>query len=55
MNRIHDLHELAQGDVIFAATGVADGSLSKGLKAAQERDQHGESGGLDRSGALGAG
>jgi fructose-1,6-bisphosphatase II / sedoheptulose-1,7-bisphosphatase len=32
LNRIYDLHDLAQGDVIFAATGVTDGSLLKGVK-----------------------
>ncbi|HEY1607111.1 MAG TPA: class II fructose-bisphosphatase [Allosphingosinicella sp.] len=32
LNRIYDLHDLAQGDVIFAATGVTDGSLLSGVK-----------------------
>ena len=32
LNRIYDLEELARGDVIFAATGVTDGSLLKGVK-----------------------
>jgi fructose-1,6-bisphosphatase II / sedoheptulose-1,7-bisphosphatase len=32
LNRIYDLEDLAQGDVIFAATGVTDGSLLKGVK-----------------------
>jgi fructose-1,6-bisphosphatase II / sedoheptulose-1,7-bisphosphatase len=32
LNRIYDLHDLASGDVIFAATGVTDGSLLKGVK-----------------------
>ena len=32
LNRIYDLHELARGDVIFAATGVTDGSLLEGVK-----------------------
>ncbi|MEA3003805.1 MAG: fructose,6-bisphosphatase / sedoheptulose,7-bisphosphatase [Sphingomonadales bacterium] len=32
LNRIYDLHELARGDVIFAATGVTDGSLLDGVK-----------------------
>jgi fructose-1,6-bisphosphatase II / sedoheptulose-1,7-bisphosphatase len=32
LNRIYDLHDLAKGDVIFAATGVTDGSLLKGVK-----------------------
>ncbi|HEX4738422.1 MAG TPA: class II fructose-bisphosphatase [Allosphingosinicella sp.] len=32
LNRIYDLHDLAKGDVIFAATGVTDGSLLDGVK-----------------------
>ena len=32
LNRIYDLEELAKGDVIFAATGVTDGSLLAGVK-----------------------
>lgn len=32
LNRIYDLHDLAKGDVIFAATGVTDGSLLEGVK-----------------------
>jgi fructose-1,6-bisphosphatase II / sedoheptulose-1,7-bisphosphatase len=32
LDRIYDLHDLASGDVIFAATGVTDGSLLKGVK-----------------------
>jgi fructose-1,6-bisphosphatase II / sedoheptulose-1,7-bisphosphatase len=32
LNRIYDLAELASGDCIFAATGVTDGSLLKGVK-----------------------
>ncbi len=32
LDRIYDLEDLAQGDVIFAATGVTDGSLLKGVK-----------------------
>jgi fructose-1,6-bisphosphatase II / sedoheptulose-1,7-bisphosphatase len=32
LNRIYQLEELAQGDVIFAATGVTDGTLLKGVK-----------------------
>ena len=30
--RGYDLEELAKGDVIFAATGVTDGSLLEGVK-----------------------
>jgi fructose-1,6-bisphosphatase II / sedoheptulose-1,7-bisphosphatase len=32
LDRIYDLHDLAKGDVIFAATGVTDGSLLEGVK-----------------------
>ncbi|MFN3388868.1 MAG: class II fructose-bisphosphatase [Allosphingosinicella sp.] len=32
LDRIYDLEELAKGDVIFAATGVTDGSLLEGVK-----------------------
>jgi fructose-1,6-bisphosphatase II / sedoheptulose-1,7-bisphosphatase len=32
LNRIYHLHDLAKGDVIFAATGVTDGSLLEGVK-----------------------
>ncbi|HEX9932084.1 MAG TPA: fructose-bisphosphatase class II, partial [Allosphingosinicella sp.] len=32
LDRIYRLEELAQGDVIFAATGVTDGSLLAGVK-----------------------
>ena len=32
LDRIYDLGDLAKGDVIFAATGVTDGSLLKGVK-----------------------
>ena len=32
LNKVYDLEELAQGDVIFAATGVTDGSLLQGVK-----------------------
>src|SRR5687768_16783672 len=32
LNRQYDLTELAKGDCIFAATGVTDGSLLKGVK-----------------------
>jgi fructose-1,6-bisphosphatase II / sedoheptulose-1,7-bisphosphatase len=32
LDRIYDLNDLAKGDVIFAATGVTDGSLLKGVK-----------------------
>ena len=32
LDRVYDLHDLASGDVIFAATGVTDGSLLKGVK-----------------------
>nr|WP_225421502.1 class II fructose-bisphosphatase [Sphingomonas parva] len=32
LDRIYDLNDLARGDVIFAATGVTDGSLLSGVK-----------------------
>jgi fructose-1,6-bisphosphatase II / sedoheptulose-1,7-bisphosphatase len=32
LDRIYHLHDLAKGDVIFAATGVTDGSLLEGVK-----------------------
>ncbi len=32
LDRVYGLHDLASGDVIFAATGVTDGSLLKGVK-----------------------
>jgi fructose-1,6-bisphosphatase II / sedoheptulose-1,7-bisphosphatase len=32
LDRIYGLEDLAKGDVIFAATGVTDGSLLKGVK-----------------------
>ena len=32
LNKQYDLTELAKGDCIFAATGVTDGSLLKGVK-----------------------
>jgi len=32
LNRIYHLQDLAKGDVIFAATGVTDGSLLEGVK-----------------------
>jgi fructose-1,6-bisphosphatase II / sedoheptulose-1,7-bisphosphatase len=32
LDRIYDLNDLAKGDVIFAATGVTDGSLLEGVK-----------------------
>jgi fructose-1,6-bisphosphatase II / sedoheptulose-1,7-bisphosphatase len=32
LNRIYHLEDMARGDCIFAATGVTDGSLLKGVK-----------------------
>lgn len=32
LDRVYHLNDLAQGDVIFAATGVTDGSLLRGVK-----------------------
>ena len=37
LNRIYLLDDLAKGDVIFAATGVTDGSLLKGVKRLRDR------------------
>ena len=37
LNRIYTLEELAQGDVIFAATGVTDGTLLDGVKRRKDR------------------
>jgi fructose-1,6-bisphosphatase II / sedoheptulose-1,7-bisphosphatase len=36
-NKKYYLNDLAKGDVIFAATGVTDGSILKGVKAYQNR------------------
>ncbi|MEE9434937.1 MAG: class II fructose-bisphosphatase [Sphingorhabdus sp.] len=33
LDKVYDLHELAKGDCIFAATGVTDGSLLEGVKS----------------------
>ncbi len=32
LNKKYDLHEMASGDVMFAATGVTDGSMLKGVR-----------------------
>src|SRR3546814_12831189 len=32
LDRVYDLEDLASGDVIFAATGVTDASLRRGVK-----------------------
>jgi fructose-1,6-bisphosphatase II / sedoheptulose-1,7-bisphosphatase len=32
LDRIHSLHDLAAGDVLFAATGVTDGSMLRGVR-----------------------
>jgi len=32
LDRIYDLHDLASGDVMFAATGVTDGTMLKGVR-----------------------
>ena len=37
LDRIYDLEDLAKGDVIFAATGVTDGSLLDGVKRRKDR------------------
>ncbi|MBL4665894.1 MAG: class II fructose-bisphosphatase [Sneathiella sp.] len=38
-NQIYDLEELASGSVIFAATGVTDGSMLKGVRQIGDRIQ----------------
>ena len=35
LDRLYDLTDLVKGDAIFAATGVTDGSLLKGVKRRQ--------------------
>ena len=37
LNRIYDMAELAQGDVMFAATGVTDGTMLKGVRRRGDR------------------
>ena len=37
LHRIYRLEDLAKGDVIFAATGVTDGSLLEGVKRRKDR------------------
>ena len=37
LNRIYQLEDLAKGDVIFAATGVTDGSLLEGVKRRKDK------------------
>ncbi len=32
LDRLYDLHDLARGDTIFAATGVTDGSMLRGVR-----------------------
>ena len=32
LDKIYNLHELASGDVMFAATGVTDGNMLRGVK-----------------------
>ena len=32
LNKVYNLNELARGDVMFAATGVTDGNMLKGVK-----------------------
>jgi fructose-1,6-bisphosphatase II / sedoheptulose-1,7-bisphosphatase len=33
LDRVYDLHDLAAGDVMFAATGVTDGTMLSGVRA----------------------
>ena len=37
LNRIYNLEELAAGEVIFAATGVTNGSMLKGVRQKGDR------------------
>ena len=37
LERIYDLHDLASGDVMFAATGVTDGTMLKGVRRTASR------------------
>jgi fructose-1,6-bisphosphatase II / sedoheptulose-1,7-bisphosphatase len=37
LGRIHSLHDLAAGDVLFAATGVTDGSMLSGVRFRSNR------------------
>jgi fructose-1,6-bisphosphatase II / sedoheptulose-1,7-bisphosphatase len=32
LERVYDLHDLASGDVMFAATGVTDGTMLRGVR-----------------------
>ncbi len=32
LDRVYDIHELARGDVMFAATGVTDGTMLRGVR-----------------------
>ena len=32
LDRVYDLHDLARGDVMFAATGVTDGTMLDGVR-----------------------
>ena len=32
LDRIYDMEDLAQGDVMFAATGVTDGTMLRGVR-----------------------
>ena len=36
LNKIYDRNELAYGDVMFAATGVTDGNMFRGVKISKE-------------------
>ena len=37
LDRIYDMEDLAQGDVMFAATGVTDGTMLKGVRRRGDR------------------
>jgi len=37
LDRVYDIHELARGDVMFAATGVTDGTMLRGVRRIGEK------------------
>ena len=40
LERVYDLHDLAAGDVMFAATGVTDGTMLRGVRRFRRRRHH---------------
>jgi fructose-1,6-bisphosphatase II / sedoheptulose-1,7-bisphosphatase len=43
LDRIYSMEELARGDVMFAATGVTDGTMLKGVRRTGHHKVHTES------------